>query len=84
MAESLQVPALTFAAAAPTVSRRTRHRLGPLAGFAAVATPKAAIATELPVKEAEPGSARDLRRSLGRMRSLELRNRRILVIYTRS
>jgi hypothetical protein len=66
---------------APTVSSRTRRRLGPLAGFAGAAAapgPRSAAPTT-----AASGAAA-AQPALGRMRILQLRKGRVVVIYTRS
>ncbi len=68
--------------ATPTISRRTKRRLGLLAGFAgAAAVPDTNAA---PVASSGEVSGRQAQQALGRVRVLQLRRGRVVVVYTRS
>lgn len=93
--------AAAAAMAAPDIARRTKRRLGPLAGFAgAAAAPRGqsgasdpagdAVARPDPERprpsnlDAARGDPGRIQPAFGRMRILQLRRGRVVVIYTRS
>jgi hypothetical protein len=60
---------------APAVPDRTRRRLGVLAGFAGAAAPPEALSGR---------RAQQAQRALGRVRILQIRRGRVVLVYTRS
>jgi hypothetical protein len=69
----------------PAVSDRARRRLGVLAGFAgAAAAPSAHAAPAGVPEEASGRSSQQVRGALGRVRILQIRRGRVVVVYTRS
>ncbi len=71
--------------ATPTISRRTKRRLGLLAGFAgAPAVPDTNAAPVASSGEVSGRQAQQAQRALGRIRVLQLRRGRVVVVYTRS